>query len=679
MFTRGSDNYIKTLRIVGDVDDSLAFQLRLQSLLSSADFSIPGVSPASVVCIRSLPDPRPGTLRLARSELEGAGAWSEALTAALAGKVNRAVRPAEGFVPGDAECVLFADTAEMLACLARDWLGGLLWTRWWWKILLPSGQSSEMVKHLWRDHPEYVPAALDRLEREIRAASFLKALTDDECCQILQHTIRTFAIHELDALCHVSLPISSANRDEVSITTFSPAESGATGVERKFVSPPWAPWCREESASELSPAQQRLLGIALTIVRAPTYARTSQFARAVERWQEEVSDLIKDPDLDHFLSVQDLGESRNPSTARRVSKDSATNRVLALSAQLPDMAAVENVEHQSTPDPHSRQRTEPSLSELILNESHAAAEGRRPATALAAESVASLNQATLEIAGEVFSSSAETLVTARQSIHPATLGAVAETAEVQIETQLGGLFYLINLALNLDLYNDFTMTAAREIELNIWDFVTLLGAELAPDEDAADPIWDWLARMSRREDGRRAGEGFDPGDEWRLPPAWLSTFADQQSWQWTASRGRLRVAHPAGFIILDLPLACEVHEQLRKEIEPYGVSVTALARRQLQASASLRSKFVRGSALRRWLSLVLKYTRARLRTALAIDSDDEASRTLCRHYARVRATDTHVDIFFGLADLPLEIRFAGLDRDPGWVPAAGRFIAFHFD
>lgn len=65
--------------------------------------------------------------------------------------------------------------------------------------------------------------------------------------------------------------------------------------------------------------------------------------------------------------------------------------------------------------------------------------------------------------------------------------------------------------------------------------------------------------------------------------------------------------------------------------------------------------------------------------ALGSESDDDVARTLCRCYARVRATDTQVDVFFGLQDLPLEIRFAGLDRDPGWVPAAGRFIAFHFD
>jgi len=71
--------------------------------------------------------------------------------------------------------------------------------------------------------------------------------------------------------------------------------------------------------------------------------------------------------------------------------------------------------------------------------------------------------------------------------------------------------------------------------------------------------------------------------------------------------------------------------------------------------------------------------RARLREALGLDSNDEIPNILCRHYARVRATDTHVDVYFNLADLPLAIRFAGLDRDPGWVPAAGRFILFHFN
>ncbi len=48
------------------------------------------------------------------------------------------------------------------------------------------------------------------------------------------------------------------------------------------------------------------------------------------------------------------------------------------------------------------------------------------------------------------------------------------------------------------------------------------------------------------------------------------------------------------------------------------------------------------------------------------------------HSARVRLTATHLDVFLTLEELPVEIRIARLDRDPGWVPAAGRYIAFHF-
>jgi hypothetical protein len=50
-----------------------------------------------------------------------------------------------------------------------------------------------------------------------------------------------------------------------------------------------------------------------------------------------------------------------------------------------------------------------------------------------------------------------------------------------------------------------------------------------------------------------------------------------------------------------------------------------------------------------------------------------------RRRARVFVTSTHVDVVLSLAELPLEVRFAGLDRTPGWVPAAGRFVSFHFE
>jgi hypothetical protein len=132
-------------------------------------------------------------------------------------------------------------------------------------------------------------------------------------------------------------------------------------------------------------------------------------------------------------------------------------------------------------------------------------------------------------------------------------------------------------------------------------------------------------------------------------------------------------------MILDLPLVADGREQLAQEIEGYGISMSSLSRARLSTQSAWRSKKVHERALRRWLSLLMPYVCARLRMAFGCESNDDAAAVLCRHYARVCATDTHVDVYFDLAEFPLAIRFAGLDRDPGWVPAAGRSIAFHFD
>jgi hypothetical protein len=52
---------------------------------------------------------------------------------------------------------------------------------------------------------------------------------------------------------------------------------------------------------------------------------------------------------------------------------------------------------------------------------------------------------------------------------------------------------------------------------------------------------------------------------------------------------------------------------------------------------------------------------------------------LLRRPGRVRLSATRLDVHFDLATHALAIRAAGLDRDPGWIPAAGRHVAFHFE
>ncbi len=70
--------------------------------------------------------------------------------------------------------------------------------------------------------------------------------------------------------------------------------------------------------------------------------------------------------------------------------------------------------------------------------------------------------------------------------------------------------------------------------------------------------------------------------------------------------------------------------------------------------------------------------RIRRRLARALDVDDPPAFVL-RRFGRIAVTAAHLDVFFPLAAHPVEIRIAGLDRDPGWIPAAGRHVSFHFE
>jgi hypothetical protein len=68
----------------------------------------------------------------------------------------------------------------------------------------------------------------------------------------------------------------------------------------------------------------------------------------------------------------------------------------------------------------------------------------------------------------------------------------------------------------------------------------------------------------------------------------------------------------------------------------------------------------------------------RLSEALDVPETELADFILLRA-AQVRITPTHISVFYLLAELQVNIRRSGLDRDPGWVPSAGRFIRFYYE
>ncbi|MFL6254579.1 MAG: hypothetical protein ACJ74T_06130, partial [Pyrinomonadaceae bacterium] len=142
-----------------------------------------------------------------------------------------------------------------------------------------------------------------------------------------------------------------------------------------------------------------------------------------------------------------------------------------------------------------------------------------------------------------------------------------------------------------------------------------------------------------------------------------------------------------GFLILDVPLALEgrrrqtlkdVERQLDEELHVYG----GRARFTLGRAPSViedDDNEPEGGALGRWLGRLVPYVEARLRLALGVPESHEAARLVCEHAARVGVTETRLDVTFALERLPVEVRLSGLDRDPGWVPAAGRYVAFNYE
>jgi hypothetical protein len=131
--------------------EPLAIRRALEVALGEAEERC-GLPPSALMVVRRLDDPLP-------SAEPSSPAWSSAAAASLADLARGAARPAEGPVPAGARAVVFADRAEWLACLAADWCHGCLAERWWW-----AGAGD--VAHEWIEHATHAPAALEALAVE---------------------------------------------------------------------------------------------------------------------------------------------------------------------------------------------------------------------------------------------------------------------------------------------------------------------------------------------------------------------------------------------------------------------------------------------------------------------------------------------------------------------------------
>ena len=184
-------------------------------------------------------------------------------------------------------------------------------------------------------------------------------------------------------------------------------------------------------------------------------------------------------------------------------------------------------------------------------------------------------------------------------------------------TRLASLLYLVNFVAWLDDEEE----NEDEDDVGVpagWALVELLGRYLLGDERdefAGDPLWDILAELDGRRRGTPAATRLETDGSLRLPRAWLRRWPPESA------------TDPG----TGLPRSPE---------ERFGHVIGAFVAGQLRSRGIGVSSFTVPG--------------------------------------RVVVTATHVDVLLSLQHVDLTARLAGLDRDPGWVPALGRIVLFHF-
>jgi hypothetical protein len=565
----------------------------VKSALAGLRLTPEGLNRDAVLVLRNLADPLPGRLGADRF---GAGpasvAWERAAVAALSVIRREAAHPVDGPVPAGAQAVLFEDWSQLLAALARDWLAGTLTQHWWWREFVRRAPTQAAVLSAWRANARAAPAALKILAGHGLAVRFALALPAASASALAG-----------DIAANWGAPVA--------LTGAIAAASAEPHPEPQRGDPPWAAWVPE--AETAPPGARLLLGLGLALARAPATATRSMFWDAVTatlgQSGEGRAHQPAEASAQHPAVLRSEGRRGAAGSDVRASHQASTDPDPARGPiQQPTAPSPASGRPPGTASPRDdavtasgagwtdRLRTESSVRATRPNRgqttdrggvSRAAAgsgrpEGRQESPGARAPAAVRGHRAQANPSVQPPAAGRGTGTEGDQGLAPQDV--------IRVHTELGGLFFLLNVALADGLYGDFTRAATPGIPLSPWDLLALAGPQLLARPAADDPVWDLLSALAGRD------ESGPP----RVP-----------------------------------------------------------------------------RAMRRWVRRVTD--RWRVQLALALDCPPpDAGSLLLQLAAVIDATPSRVDAEFDLSGLPIAVRLAGLDRDPGWIPATGRTVLFHF-
>lgn len=633
MLLQDETTIISKLCVTTSEMDRPQVRLHLSNLLEMVTFRPASLAPSAIVCIRQLHDPLPQKLSLRSSRPNPD--WQQAVRNRIDTLVRQAARPASGTISSMAPAVIFRDQSEMMACFANDWMSGSVLNRWWWRALIHNHSVRDAVFKLWTESLEHVPTALHTLSKIGDVTRFVRALTNLEILTLTDGVIQTYQLNDLRHV--LTDPISAEEIEIISMSQYQ-LNTSATEVKNQVslpddstnqhelkspvkisdAIPVWHSTAPEANTFSPDHPGHLLLGVGLSIVRAPTQIRTLAFAQQTRRWVAAVQ----------YAQMKNHASPNKPTQATP-------------SAQLLDEPTAPNFDsiqtntdqpqrdHEETPQARAQDNIDDSTySEQNKNESRPTSKPKQHVNA--------------------YTNPLDSF----QMEQPYVYG---EDAQV-LHTRLGGIFYLLNVGLYLDLYGDMTQPNADNFALSIWNFLAYVAVELLEGRRADDGIWELFAGLTSRDITDRADKDFVPLSNWQMPPKWLTSIPDAGEWKISQQAQHLQIWHPLGFCVVD-------SDELRLE--------------DCLASYDIKAYTTTDITRQSYLTYLTRYIETRLRFAL--DQPEDLAIFLFVHDARIYLTLSHLDVVYQLDELPIEIRMAGLDRDPGWIPAAGKIIRFHFE
>lgn len=571
---------LRKVKVRSAESDVLHVRQRFERALSGVEWMPPGLPSRAILLVRHLaPAQRKGAM--------AHSSFAELVSIAMREQAGRARRPWLHADAAGAPAVLFTDEAELIACLVRDWLHGLVAQHWWWRSVLLDASPHAWLRGEVLPRAETLVPVIALLAARGEAVAFIARLEPADCAHALAAVIRSHAVQQL-ATPRTSVLAPSDTTDKVATRALIAERAARGGALRRLLQE--VPEVRQAS---LVIAQRQLLALTLALTRVPTWARTQAAAIAlaalvdtapaefvgVPRHAEET---VTDPVVAAGSDAQAVPGAINEAGVIEpaAEKDSRARVPIVVASHHDYVHAIESprvIEARLdaiAPSQALSDRGGYKSSALMDSSASTDAEGPRP---LVIEQVVTVADLPIEV---------------EQAPREKPVSYPVDPAP-RIHTQFGGLFYLLNVALALELYGDFTAPRTRNLALSPWDWLAMVGRAWFGDEIVADPLWTALAELAGRELDQEPGCDFQPPDE-----------------DWFAG-------HLA----------------------------------QMQE-----------------------------RIALAIDcaEGNDLPALVCRYAATIEITAGTVHVHLGLCGLPLSIRIAGLDRDPGWIPAAGRDVRFHF-